>query len=147
MTVGAVLIEVLRTMKAEVYRPKPLELLNLYDSTLNVFEIIKEEFNVPDTYTLALHDVDAVEPLLNKVADVAAIVMRKIQTLRWLAKPGVETTNDVIVTLAADLQRSLDYLAGRCEKTENADALITFTRKITIAARRVGMEGDIDALR
>ena len=39
---------------------------------------------------------------------------RKIQALHWVAKPGVDTTNDIVVTLAADLLRALDYLVTCC---------------------------------
>jgi len=132
---------------AEVCRPKPLELRTLYDSTLKVFNIIKKEFKVRNTYMLVLHHVDAAEPLLTDTRDVAAIVMRKIQTLRWAAKPGVEISNDVVVTLAADLQRPLEYLAERCGNEENADELIFFQREIAVAARRVGGDGEVDRLR
>lgn len=133
----------LRTVNTEEDRPKPPELLDLYDATLKVFKIIKEEFVVSDAYTLALHDVDAAGPFLIETHDIAAITMRKIQALRWVATPGVETTNDVVVTLAADLQRSLDHLAGRCNE---ADALIEFKYQVMWAARCAGGNGDIAIL-
>jgi hypothetical protein len=133
-------------MNAEPYRSKPPELLNLYDPTSEIFNMIKREFKVDDTYTLALHDVDAAEPLLTDTRDVAAIVMRKIQTLRWVAKSGVETSNDVVVTLAADLQRHLEYLSECCINEKSADALNVFKRQVVVAARRVAGNGDIDWL-
>jgi hypothetical protein len=134
-------------VNTEEDRPKPPELLDLYDDTLKVFKIIKEEFVISDTYTLVLHDVDAAGPFLIKTRDIAAITMRKIQALRWVATPGVETTNDVVVTLAADLQRSLDHLAGRCKDRKEADALIEFKYQVMRAARRAGGNGGIAILR
>lgn len=134
-------------MNTEEDRPKPPELLSLYDATSKVFEIIKKEFEVSDTYVLVLHDVDAAEPFLTETHDIAAITMRKIQALRWVATPGVETANDVVVTLAADLQRSLDHLAERCNDRKEADVLIKFKHQVMWAARCAGGNGDIAILR
>lgn len=75
-----------RTMITEDDRPKPPELVNLYAATSVVFRTLKEEFQVPDTYELVLHHVDAAEQCLINTVDIAAITMRKIQALRWVAK-------------------------------------------------------------
>jgi hypothetical protein len=83
-------------MITEGDRPKPPELLSLYAAIPAAFGTLKEEFQVPDTYELVLHHVDAAEPFLRNTLDIAAITMRKIQALRWVAKPGVETTNDIV---------------------------------------------------
>ena len=77
-----------RMMITEGDRPKPPELVSLYAATSAVFRTLKEEFQVPDTYELALCHVDAAEPFLRNTVDIAAITMRKIQALRWVAKPG-----------------------------------------------------------
>lgn len=134
-------------MNIEECRPKPPELLSLYDPALNVFKIIKDEFKVPDIYELALHDVDAAEPVFTTTHYIAAITMRKIQAVRWVAKPGVEIANDAVVTLAADLQRSLDHLVEHCSSSKNADALKAFKHQIRRAARCTGRNGDIEILR
>jgi len=134
-------------MITEEDRPKPPELLDLYTAIPEVFSTLKEEFQVPDTYELVLHDVDAAEPFLRNTLDIAAITMRKIQALRWVTKPGVETANDVVVTLAADLLRALDYLVERCADDTNADALTTFKNRVVLAARRAGGDGGVARLR
>lgn len=131
----------------EVALSKPPELLSLYDATAMAFKIIKEEFAVPDVCQLELHNVDAAESSLTNTDDIAAIALRKIQALRFVATPGVETTNDVVVSLAADLLRSLDHLAKHCKNLENADALIAFKYQVAVAARCVGGQGYIDRLR
>jgi hypothetical protein len=107
------------TMITEEYRAKPPELVSLYAATSAAFKILKEEFQVPDIYELALHHVDAAELRLTNTVDIAAIAMRKVQALRWVAKPGVETTNDVVVALAADLSRALDHLVQHCDRYGN----------------------------
>ena len=134
-------------MITEDDRPKPSELVSLYAATSTVFSTLKDEFQVPDTYELVLNHVDAAEPFLRSTVDIAAITMRKIQALRWVAKPGVETTNDIVVTLAADLLRALDYLVKCCNDQANADALTRFKHQVALAARRAGGEGGIARLR
>lgn len=134
-------------MITEEDRPKPSELVNLYAATSTVFRILKEEFEVPDTYELALHHVDAAESCLTNTIDIAAITMRKVQALRWVAKPGVETTNDIVVTLAADLLRALDYLMRYCNDQTNADSLTSFKHQVVVAARHAGGDGGIARLR
>lgn len=128
-------------------RQKPEELLSLYRAASDVFTVLKKEFRVPDTYVLKLHDIDAAEGHLNKTLDIAAITLRKIQGLRWVAKPGVETTTDVVVALAADLHRALDYLARHCADENIADEVNTFKHQITLAARRAAGKGGIAVLK
>lgn len=128
-------------------RPKPAELVRLFDASSVVFGILKEEFCVPDRYELVLRDVDSAEPFLTDTRDIAAITMRKIQALRWVARPGVQTANDVVVTLAADLRRALDYLARCCSDEASADALTTFMHEVVVAARRAGGDGGVAVLR
>jgi len=134
-------------MITEGDRPKPPELINLYAAIPAVFGTLKEEFQVPDTYELALCHVDAAEPFLRNTVDIAAITMRKVQALRWVAKPGVETTNDIVVTLAADLLRSLDYLVKCCNDQSTADSVTKFKYQVALAARRAGGDGSIARLR
>jgi hypothetical protein len=134
-------------MITEGDRPKPPELVSLYAATSAVFRILKEEFQVPDTYELVLHHVDAAEPFLRNTVDIAAITMRKIQALRWVAKPGVDTTNDIVVTLAADLLRALDYLVMCCNDQTNADSLTRCKNQVMLAARHAGGDGGIARLR
>ena len=133
-------------MLNEEDRPKPAELLKLYKATAEVFEIIKDEFKVPDTYVLELQDVDSAESALTGTSDIAAMAMRKIQALRWVSKPGVVTANDVVVGLASDLLRALEHLVERCEHTENVDALRQFKNSVLGAARKAGGNGGIAAL-
>jgi hypothetical protein len=133
-------------MITEEDRAKPPELVNLYAATSAAFKILKEEFQVPDTYEIALHHVDAAESRLTNTVDIAAITMRKIQALRWVTKPGVETTNDVVVALAADLLRALDHLVKHCSD-QAADSLTSFKYQVVVAARHVGGDGSITRLR
>lgn len=134
-------------MITEDERPKPPELVSLYAATPEAFRILKEEFQVPDTYQLILHDVDAAERSLKNTLDIAAITMRKIQALRWVAKPGVETTNDIVVTLAADLLRALDYLVRCCDNENRANTLTEFKHQVVLAARSTEGDGGVAVLR
>ncbi|MGH3695549.1 MAG: hypothetical protein ACRDRX_16440 [Pseudonocardiaceae bacterium] len=133
-------------MITEEGRPKPPELVGLHAETPRAFQTLKAEFQVPDTYELPLHHVDAAEPFLSNARDVAAITLRKIQALRWVTKPGVETTNDIVVTLAADLLRALEYLVPRCADTARADELARFKNQVVLAARSAGGDGGVARL-
>ncbi|HEX2301028.1 MAG TPA: hypothetical protein VHH34_21390, partial [Pseudonocardiaceae bacterium] len=101
----------------------------------------------PDSYELKLEHVDAAEQFLTETLDIAAVTLRKIQALRFVAKSGVETTSDVVVALAADLQRGLDHLVRHCGDENRADMLITFKHQVMLAGRLAAGEGDIAVLR
>lgn len=87
--------------------PKPDELLALHDVTEDLFERLRDWFDVPPQVGLDLTGIDsAVAQLADPVA-IAALAMRKLQALRLLAQPGVRTSTDVVVTIVQDLDRAL----------------------------------------
>lgn len=86
---------------------KPDELLALHDVTEELFDTLGAWFEVPERVELTLGDVDAAVTELGEPVMIVAMAMRKLQTLRLLSTPGVETTTDVVVTLVQDLERTL----------------------------------------
>jgi len=87
--------------------PKPHELLALHDVTRELFDTLRRWFEVPDSVSLDLSEVDSV---VHEMADpqmIAALAMRKLQALHLLATPGVRTSTDVVVTIVQDLARAL----------------------------------------
>jgi hypothetical protein len=87
--------------------PKPDELLALHDVTAELFDTLRDWFDVPHAVALDLSDIDAA---VNELADpvmIAALAMRKLQALRLLATPGVRTSTDVVVAIVQDLNRAL----------------------------------------
>src|SRR5215813_9343183 len=90
-------------------RPKPPELLALTEVTTELFETLKEWFDVPSSVALDLSAVDS-EKVVREMSEpsmVAALAMRKLQALHLLATPGVRTSTDVVVTIVQDLTRAL----------------------------------------
>jgi hypothetical protein len=90
-------------------RPKPAELLALGEVTSELFETLKEWFDVPTSVALDLSAVDS-EKVVREMSEpsmVAALAMRKLQALHLLATPGVRTSTDVVVTIVQDLTRAL----------------------------------------
>jgi hypothetical protein len=90
-------------------RPKPSELLALTEVTAELFETLKEWFDVPSSVALDLSAVDS-EKVVREMSEpsmVAALAMRKLQALHLLATPGVRTSTDVVVTIVQDLTRAL----------------------------------------
>jgi hypothetical protein len=89
--------------------PKPPEFLALTEVTTELFETLKEWFDVPAAVVLDLSAVDS-EKVVREMAEpamIAALAMRKLQALHLLATPGVRTSTDVIVTIVQDLTRAL----------------------------------------
>jgi hypothetical protein len=89
--------------------PKPPELLALSEVTTELFETLKDWFDVPSALVLDLSAVDS-EKVVREMAEpamIAALAMRKLQALHLLATPGVRTSTDVIVTIVQDLTRAL----------------------------------------
>ena len=87
--------------------PKPDELLALHDITAELFETLQAWFQVPDSVSLALADIDSAVTELGDPVMIAAMAMRKLQALRLLAQPGVRTSTDVVVAIVQDLDRAL----------------------------------------
>ena len=86
---------------------KPDELLALHDVTAELFTTLRHWFEIPDTVSLDLRDIDSAVAELGDPQMVAALAMRKLQALHLLATPGVRTTTDVVVAIVNDLQRAL----------------------------------------
>jgi hypothetical protein len=86
---------------------KPPELLALHDVTAELFEMLKDWFDVPDSVALDLSAVDAVVHEMADPVMIAALAMRKLQALHLLSTPGVRTSTDVVVTIVQDLARAL----------------------------------------
>jgi hypothetical protein len=89
--------------------PKPPELLALTEVTTELFDTLKDWFDVPASVMLDMSAVDS-ERVVREMAEpamIAALAMRKLQALHLLATPGVRTSTDVIVTIVNDLTRAL----------------------------------------
>lgn len=129
-------------------KPKPQELSDLYDVAAVLFAVLKEAFEVPDVYLLPLHDVDAARAELRTTPALAAITLRKLQALRLAAGPGEPTTNDIVVGLAADLNRSVEQLADAVPE-EAGGHMRELLARVREAARSAASlaDGDIVELR
>jgi hypothetical protein len=87
--------------------PKPDQLLALHGVTREMFETLREWFDVDDRVTLDLSEIDSAVVELGDPRMIAALAMRKLQALRLLSTPGVRTTTDVVVAIVNDLERAL----------------------------------------
>ncbi len=86
---------------------KPDALLALHDVTTELFETLREWFDVPPRVTFDLEAIDSAVRELGDPRMIAAFAMRKLQALHLLATPGVMTTTDVVVAIVGDLDRAL----------------------------------------
>jgi hypothetical protein len=87
--------------------PKPDELLALHGVTRELFDTLRDWFDVPSSVSIDLAEIDSAVTELGDPRMIAALAMRKLQALRLLATPGVRTTTDVVVAIVNDLERAL----------------------------------------
>ena len=69
--------------------------------------MLRAWFDVPETVSLDLAGVDSAVEELGDPMLIMAMAMRKLQALRLLATPGVQTSTDVVVSIVQDLNRAL----------------------------------------
>lgn len=86
---------------------KPHALLALDSIAQDLFDTLREWFDVAPTVTLNLAAVDSAVAEMSEPQLVAAMAMRKLQALHLLSTPGVLTTTDVVVAIVQDLDRAL----------------------------------------
>ncbi|QBI18254.1 hypothetical protein ER308_00815 [Egibacter rhizosphaerae] len=87
--------------------PKPRELLAARVAAEELFDTLRDWFDVPDEVTIDLRAVDSAVSELSDPQYVMAMAMRKLQALHLLTTPGVVTTTDVVLTVIQDLERAL----------------------------------------
>ncbi|CAN5562005.1 hypothetical protein BH24ACT15_BH24ACT15_14280 [soil metagenome] len=87
--------------------PKPAELLEARQATVTLFTLLREWFAVPPHVPLDLREIDSADRQLGEVQYVMAMAMRKLQAFHLLTAPHVITTTDVVLTIAQDLERTL----------------------------------------
>lgn len=136
--------------------PKPDALLRLHGVTAELFEILKDWFDVPDRVGLDLEEVDSAVAELGDPQMIIALAMRKLQALHLLATPGVRTATDVVVAIVNDLERAMVqapnmWLKRLAATTDWDDELAAFTESMsdpTDRGYRAGTEvrDDDDAL-
>jgi hypothetical protein len=86
---------------------KPDELVALHGVTIELFEMLRRWFAVPDEVTLDLTEIDSAVREMGDPVMIAALAMRKLQALHLIATPGVRTTTDVVIVIVQDLDRAL----------------------------------------
>ena len=102
---------------------KPDELLALHDVSHELFETMRDWFDVAEQVALDLAEIDSAVEELGEPVMIAAMAMRKLQALHLIATPGVLTSTDMVVALINDLNRALlqataMYLSRRAETTD-----------------------------
>jgi hypothetical protein len=87
--------------------PKPGEFLALHHVTVELFEMLRRWFAVPDEVSLDLTEIDSAVREMADPVMIAALAMRKLQAVHLISTPGVATTTDVLVSIVQDLDRAL----------------------------------------
>jgi hypothetical protein len=87
--------------------PKPDALLALHGTTAELFQTLRNWFDVPPTVSIDLGAIDSAVGEMGDPQMIAALAMRKLQALNLLATPGVLTATDVVIAIIQDLDRAL----------------------------------------
>ena len=101
--------------------PKPSELLAARTAAEELFALLRQWFDVPDSATLDLRAVDSAVSELGDPQLIMAMAMRKLQALHLITTPGVRTTTDVVLTVIQDLERALLQAPGMHLKQSAAE--------------------------
>lgn len=109
-------------------RPKPSGLLALDSVSTELFDLLKGWFQVGDSVSLDLGEIDSAVTEMGDPVLIAAMAMRKLQGLNLLSTPGVRTSTDVVVAIIQDLDRAMlqapsMYLSRKAETTDWDSAL------------------------
>jgi hypothetical protein len=99
---------------------KPHELLAARTSAEELFDLLRDWFDVPPHVTIDLRGVDSAVTELSDPQLIMAMAMRKLQALHLLTTPGVRTTTDVVLTVIQDLERALVQAPTTRLRTEAA---------------------------
>ena len=96
-------------------RPKPPELLALGPVCEQLFERLRAWFDVGSQLVADLSSIDGATVLaeLQDPQLVAGFTMRRLQALHLLARPGVRTPTDVVITYIDSVLRALMEAPGR----------------------------------
>jgi hypothetical protein len=114
-------------------KAKPQSLLDLYEPMADLFDLIKGAFEVGESYLLSLAHVDAIEGELHDTTPLAAFTLRKVQAMRHVARPGIQTSVGTVVSLVSELTAALGGLAERCRDRRAADRLIDYRDRLNQA--------------
>lgn len=103
--------------------PKPDAVLALDGVTSELFAILRRWFEVGESVSLDLTEIDSAVTELGDPVLIAAMAMRKLQALNLISTPGVRTSTDMVVAIIQDLDRALlqapaMYLKLRAETTD-----------------------------
>ena len=101
-------------------REKPQALVQVVTHAEALFALLKDSFHVGSTYELDLSSPVVSTDVLYSGQGAAAIMMRKLQALRYFAPVGIEVASDTVLTLLAELSRSLPLVRGDVEETSVA---------------------------
>jgi hypothetical protein len=118
---------------SHVIEEKPLEVLELFDLSDEVFRVVQRIFQVPRNYELKLEDVDAAAGHISETHDLAVHALRRLQHLRMYSSPGSPVTVVAIATVLADLRVTLAELGSRTNDADDRGTIAAFRHQISTA--------------
>ena len=96
--------------------PKPPELVAVGSHAEALFNILREVFDVPNPYPLDLTAPILSEDILFSPVGRAALIMRKLQALAYIAKATTSRPSDEVLTLLSEVGRFLRLAQAGVER-------------------------------
>jgi hypothetical protein len=113
---------------------KPSELLALLDPALEVFCLIRDQFQVPDQHRFDLTSEDGWS---EDVATTAALTLHHVRRVRHQVTPGTKVEVTRVISTAAELHPMLTFLAKECPEVSTRSQLLQFREQLGIAVGAV----------
>ncbi len=98
--------------------PKPADWLALNAAAVETFELVKKVWGVGHRYEFSTRSITDGLDTLTQPRHQAAFVLRRLQALYHVTTPGVLVDNAQGKSIALDLSRLLQELAGAAAATE-----------------------------
>lgn len=95
------------TAGSDDFLPKPEGFSSLAEAVQTTYPVVRQSFEAPSRLTIDVSDLRAPVPALDDLESVGVMTLRKLQALHYVLSPGSRTTADVVIGLAAEIDRAL----------------------------------------
>ena len=117
-------------------KPKPADLLALHEASAELFDLLRQAFDLPTEAVFDVSSIDAAKDQMQDVVQVATWSLRKLQALRYISTAGVATSLPAVVGVAQDLLLTVGELVERLPDgaQHHAEAMSALVDQMAAAA-------------
>lgn len=116
---------------------KPTVLTDFAEEVMRIYPVVRSVFDAPNELEFNVARVDEPSPPLNDAGSVGAFALRKLQALYFCALPQTLTTLDVIIGLAAELDRAIQGRVEELTAPDHRHALEGFMSMMSVTVQEL----------